>query len=410
MTPESVLGLFEGFGIELEYMIVDARTLDARPLAERVLVDAAGRVEDDLEFGDLGWSNELVCHVVELKTNGPAPALAGLAARFAEGVAAVERRLAPEGARLLGTAMHPWFDPHRETVLWPHGSSAVYRAYDRIFGCRGHGWSNLQSMHINLPFADDAEFGRLHAAVRAVLPLLPGLAASSPLVEGRPTGLVDNRLEFYRHNQRRVPELAGRIVPEPVFTRADYEREILGRSYGAIAPHDPDGILRHEWLNSRGAIARFDRGAVEIRLLDLQECPQADLAVAALVVAAIRALCEERWAPLARLQALPVAPLADLLLAGIREGEHALVEDPAHLACLGLAAPATAGEAWRVLRARVGEDLPPECHAPLDTILGQGTLARRILAGLPAVPDRADLHARYLELADCLRGGRPLGA
>ncbi len=60
-----------------------------------------------------------------------------------------------------------------------------------------------------------------------MLPLLPGLAASSPLVEGRPTGLADNRLEFYRHNQRRLPELAGRIVPEPVYTRADYEREIL---------------------------------------------------------------------------------------------------------------------------------------------------------------------------------------
>ncbi|MBE0567552.1 MAG: glutamate--cysteine ligase, partial [Krumholzibacteria bacterium] len=366
------LHLFAGFGVELEYMIVDAQTLDVRPLADRVLVDARGRVQDDLEHGALGWSNELVMHVIELKTNGPAPGLAGLAARFAEGVAQVEERLAPLGARLLGTAMHPWMDPHAETVLWPHGSSTIYRTYDRIFDCRGHGWSNLQSVHLNLPFADDGEFARLHAAVRLVLPLLPGLAASSPLVEGRTTGLADNRLDFYRRNQRRVPELAGRIVPERVYSRADYEREILERSYRAIAPHDPDGVLQHEWLNSRGAIARFDRGAIEIRLLDLQECPLADLAVAALVVAVIRALCEERWVPLARQQALDVDPLAELLLVGIGSAERAEVTDPGHLACLGLDAPTEVGAVWRALRDRVGQDLPPECQGPLDRILGAG--------------------------------------
>ena len=36
---------------------------------------------------------------------------------------------------------------------------------------------------LNLPFSSDEEFGRLHAAIRLLLPLLPALAASSPLVE-----------------------------------------------------------------------------------------------------------------------------------------------------------------------------------------------------------------------------------
>ena len=31
-----------------------------------------------------------------------------------------------------------------------------------------------------VPFADDAEFGRLHAAIRLALPIAPGIAASSP--------------------------------------------------------------------------------------------------------------------------------------------------------------------------------------------------------------------------------------
>jgi hypothetical protein len=31
--------------------------------------------------------------------------------------------------------------------------------------------------------------------------------------------------------------------------------------------------MDHHFANSRGAIARFDRGAIEIRVIDIQECP-----------------------------------------------------------------------------------------------------------------------------------------
>ncbi len=139
-------------------------------------------------MGAISWSNELVAHVVELKTSEPAAALAGLAQAFAEHVRRINDLLRPLGARLMPTGMHPWMDPARETRLWPHDYSEVYANFDRIFDCRGHGWSNLQSVHLNLPFADDEEFGRLHAAIRLLLPILPALAASSPIVERRTTG------------------------------------------------------------------------------------------------------------------------------------------------------------------------------------------------------------------------------
>ena len=38
--------------------------------------------------------------------------------------------------------------------------------------------------------------------------------------------------------------------------------------YRQIAPLDPDHVVQYEWLNSRGAIARFDRNAIEIRVID----------------------------------------------------------------------------------------------------------------------------------------------
>src|SRR5690606_32858155 len=138
--------------------------------------------------------------------------------------------------------------------------SEYYEAFDRIFDCRGHGWANLQSVHLNLPFDGDDEFGRLHAAVRLILPILPAIAASSPIMDARITGTLDNRLSVYRANARTLPIVSGRIIPGPVHTRADYEREVLDAIYRDLAPHDPDGTLRHEWVNARGAIARFTRG------------------------------------------------------------------------------------------------------------------------------------------------------
>ena len=207
-TAPRPYGLFEALGVELEYMIVDSGSLDVAAVADELLRAVAGSYVGEIDMGAVSWSNELVAHVVELKTSQPAAALAGLADSFAEHVRRINGLLGPFGARLMPGGMHPWMDPEREMRLWPHDSSEIYRAFDRIFGCRGHGWANLQSMHLNLPFDGDEEFGRLHAAIRMVLPILPALAASSPVVEGRLTGLMDTRLEVYRTNSRRVPSVA----------------------------------------------------------------------------------------------------------------------------------------------------------------------------------------------------------
>ncbi|MBC7792496.1 MAG: glutamate--cysteine ligase, partial [Clostridia bacterium] len=279
------LHLFEGFGVELEYMVVSAQGLDVHPVVDELFKQYAGTYVSDIERGALVWSNELVTHVVELKTNGPAQKLDDLAAAFQRDIEEIGRTLAGMGARLLPGGAHPWMDPLKETKLWQHDNDVTYAAFDRIFGCKGHGWSNLQSAHLNLPFAGDDEFGRLHAAIRLVLPLLSALSASSPFLDGRRGPALDQRLAVYRTNSKRIPSVCGRVVPEPVYTRADYEERLLSRIYADIAPLDQDGILQDEFLNARGAIARFGRGSIEIRVLDTQECPKADMAIIALTVA-----------------------------------------------------------------------------------------------------------------------------
>jgi len=404
------LGLFEACGIELEYMIVDTATLDVAPLAGEVLHDLAGAYEEEVGLGPVACSNELALHVLELKTNGPAPSLQGLSPAFDGGIATINGLLRQRGAQLMPSAMHPWMDPHKELRLWPHHYNAVYAAFDRIFDCRGHGWANLQSVHLNLPFDGDEQFGRLHAAVRLALPLLPAIAASSPFMDGVASGLADSRMDVYRGNAARVPSVSGVIVPEPLFTQADYEGILLRGIYEDLAPLDPDGVLRYEWVNARGAIARFDRMALEVRAMDVQECPRADLAVCSALVAVVRALVSEKLCPYERQRSWSERTLAAILASTIKDGERAVIDDREYLRCLGLTdgGPVSAWELWGHLLDQTwspGVD-GVEFGSVLQRYRREGTLSTRIVRATGGQPDRASLRRVYGELAQCLAQGR----
>lgn len=412
MSAPSPLHLFEGYGVELEYMIVDCETLNVAPIADSVLINAAGETEAEMDMGTLSWSNELVLHVIELKTNGPASRLSGLAPRFQEHVRRVNQILKRRNARLMPTSMHPWFNPAAETRIWPHEYSEVYRAFDRIFHCQGHGWSNLQSLHLNFPFCGDNEFVRLHTAIRALLPILPALAASSPLVEERVTGVMDNRMAYYRANSARVPSVTGWLIPEAVGSIQEYHDRILKPMYRDIAPSDPAGILRHEWLNARGAIARFERGSIEIRTLDIQEHPAADLAIATLIAEVLKRMVEERWATMAYQQSLRIDELHFLFMQTVSHGGDAVIDSPDYLRLFHLPndRPITAAKMWerlyRIVYAESDLDIQAEL-APLEIILRDGTLALRIIRGLKEKITRGLLQEMYANLCDCLEEGRP---
>lgn len=400
------LSLFSGFGIELELALVNRDDFSVLPVGDRVLRAAGARGSDDVIRDGTRWSNELCLHVIELKTNGPRPSLDGLAGVLSRDIAEIDQLLESTGGTLLPGGMHPFMDPLREARLWPHEYGEVYQTYDRAFGCRTHGFSNLQSVHVNLPFGSDAEFGALHAAVRLVLPLLPALAASSPFVEGHPTGILDNRLAHYRDNQRLVPSIAGKIVPERCFTRGDYERVILGRIRDDLERIDPEGVLEPEWVNSRGAIARFDRGSIEIRVLDTQECPRADVCVAAATISVVRALCEQRWVDATMQRKMHETRLLTVFLDAVRSGGDTVIVDDEYLGCFGVQrAPISLRELWahliESLDVRVDGD-----RGPLDVILRHGPLAERMLRAVGNDVSRSRLVELCASLNECLRQGR----
>ncbi|HJV24678.1 MAG TPA: glutamate-cysteine ligase family protein [Aromatoleum sp.] len=411
MTHKSVrsdLPAFAGYGVEIEYMIVDRDHLDIRPFADRLLAAGAGEPASEVVHGNMGWSNELAMHLIELKNLRPVAALEDLVDAFHAEVLAVNDLLAPFDACLMPGGVHPWMDPTTDTRLWTLDNAAIYACFDRIFDCRRHGWGNLQSIHLNLPYSGDEEFARLHAAIRLALPILPALAASSPWADKRPTGYMDYRLVAYRDHQKQVPSSMGSCIPDPSASPREYQTQVLApmyrevAEYGAVPGQGDVNTLRHEWLNVRAAAPRFERSAIEIRILDTQECPFADLAVAAATAALVRHLydgvCAEPEAA-----GLDTGRLVAVFERCIQDAERADIDDPEYLELLGCGTrPRIATELWAGLIDRLQADglLAPQWLPALHLILNRGPLARRLATALD--DDPGCLLGVYRELCECL--------
>ncbi|WP_179005332.1 glutamate-cysteine ligase family protein [Winogradskyella forsetii] len=394
--------LFEVYGVELEYMLVKNDTFKVAPKVDELLTLKAGELKADIENGDIAWSNELVAHVIELKTNGPTKSTDNLAAKFHDNILEIDALLKPLNLQLLGSAAHPLMNPNTDTQLWKHSYSEVYALYNTIFNCKGHGWSNVQSTHINLPFYDDKEFEKLHAAIRVILPLLPGLCASSPILEGQITGFKDTRLEFYKTNQKEIPELTGLVIPERVFSKLDYYTTIFEPIKRAIRPYDTNKILDQHFLNSRGAIARFDRNAIEIRLMDIQECPKADIAICALVIEVLKALVNKEFCTLQAQKVWTKQDLSVILNDAIKHGEGSKIENKLYLKLFGLNDTETVNQVWRHLYQTVKPKLHQSHHKAIEIILKEGTLSTRLLKAVGNDTSEKHIISVYQQLQNCL--------
>ncbi|HEY0655085.1 MAG TPA: glutamate-cysteine ligase family protein [Chryseosolibacter sp.] len=400
------LHLFQGYGIELEYMLVDKTTLQVRPITDELLKQVLGSYGSDYENGVVTWSNELVLHVVELKSTKPEANLNGLEHAFAENVERINALLGSWNAMLMPSAAHPFMDPQNETKLWPHDNNEVYAIYNTIFDCRGHGWSNLQSTHLNLPFYDDEEFAKLHAAIRLILPILPGLCASSPILDGKFTGALDMRMNYYKTNQGKIPSITGKVIPEAVFSKRNYINTIYEKIKADIKPYDPNDDLNPIWVNSRGAIPRFDRGSIEIRIMDIQECPSADLSIVKLVVETIKCFVSEKFLDVEAQMKWKTETLAQLLDQTTQHAQDFVIENDEYLKIFGYPdKKATVRDLWRHIFARlvkIGTDSLGNTNHEIEVILNEGTLSQRIMRALGNDHSKENISRVYRLLCGCL--------
>jgi gamma-glutamyl:cysteine ligase YbdK (ATP-grasp superfamily) len=201
--------------------------------------------------------------------------------------------------------------------------------------------------------------------------------------------------------------MTGAVIPEPVYAVDEYRRRVLDPIDAELERLGADeALLRKPFTNARGAIARFDRMAIELRLIDAQECPRADLAVAAATSGLVRGLVEERWCSHARQAELATAGLSALLVRAIERGPAAELEAGyAELFGSGACGARTAGALLQGV-AEEAFDGPPDLEPALEVVLREGTLAERLLRALGPGFARGDLRRVWGELCACLAQDR----
>ncbi len=271
-------------GTEHEYSIND-QIFKPLPISDVILSEIAGNIKNEVPFGEVKLSKELQKTVLEFIPNYPTDSLFELERQIYSGIRRFYLRFG-DRYHLLGLGMHPLLTLN-ETEVWNHNEGEYYRVYDRLFNIRQHGWLNIQALQINFSYNNDEELIHLYNKIRSLLPYLIAVSASSPFVEGKSTGSVDNRLLFYRENQKEIPQICNRIIPERIVEVNDYmeyQQEIY-RELNNIDAH----ILCEEWLNSSGLIIRFSRRCIEVKAVDEQECVRSDMAVCAFLQALVRA-------------------------------------------------------------------------------------------------------------------------
>ena len=405
---------FEVCGLELEYALVD-RDLNRAPLAESALALLGGRPTSEVQLGAAGFTNEIVDHVLEVRTDIPLPGLVETEAVLVEALRRVGALLASRhgGARLLPTAMHPWLDP-RQAQLWKRSSRRVYETYARLFDTESHGWRNVQSCHVNLPLGTDAEAVALVNACALLVPYLPALAASSPMLEGELGPAVCNRLAHILTHQLKVPASQGELVPEYCESLAGYRRDIFGPMFAAIDALPDSKAIRGEFLNARAAVIKFSRQSLEVRVLDTQECVKLDVAIASFVRWSLAWLAGELQS--GRLALPKHALLVKDLHATVQHGSQARVHAP-YLDDLPRdeAGLSSVADLLRALLTRARTRVTP-AEAPymdlIASVIESGSLSERIAARLRPHQGNEDAFTEaarrtYIELADCLLDNEP---
>lgn len=293
------------------------------PIVDKIIKDLHGRIVNYVKFRNFTLGKELQAHVAEFKASTPFRSPKTFEETMYEAVLMISDFLERKyGASLLGLGMHPLLKLE-EAKVWSHRDRQIYESLSRLFNLNQHGWLNIQSFQLNLPYSNEKEAIVLHNALANLLPYIPAISASSPLYESKIGKYVDNRLHFYMINQKEIPSITGDVIPEYVGCFKEYFGVIIHKySQDLVKANAPKCVLNKEWINSRGAIFRFDRKAIEIRIMDEQECIKSDVALSCFIRAALRGLINRNEPH------LPHRLLVKDLKSVIKGGLGATVEHP----------------------------------------------------------------------------------
>jgi len=250
-------------GLEEEFQILEADTLDLAPRFEE-LRDAAAERDEILREAITG---ELISSEIEI--------ISGVGRDLRQAVSSQrDRRVrlfaltAAHGLKLAATGTHPWADYRMQPII----DTEHYRRVEE--GLKYVAWrNNTFSLHVHVGVRDIDRAIRVCDRLRAVLPLLLAVSANSPYLDGRDTGLHSARTQSFT---RSFPRCG---VPDAFGGWAAYREyiEFLQRTNSIVE-------FTQVWWSVR---PHFAFGTVEVRICDAQSSAAESDALAALIVACV---------------------------------------------------------------------------------------------------------------------------
>ena len=241
--------------VEEEFALLDPTSLDLVNRFEELHAAAQGTV---LEPNLVG---ELIASEVEVKT-GRCESFAEIPAALQERRSQLQALAEPMGLALGATGTHPWADWKDQRIIdTPH-----YRRNDQLL--RYVVWrNNTFGLHVHVGIRGADRALRVVDGLRAFLPELLALSASSPLHDGVDTGLHSARTQVFTRFFPRcgVPDAFGSWQAYEDYVRFLYET-------GSVTEHT------QLWWSVRPHLAI---PTVEIRICDGQPDPAEAIALAA---------------------------------------------------------------------------------------------------------------------------------
>jgi carboxylate-amine ligase len=286
-------------GIEEEVMLLERSGWTLCERADEVLSATA----DDLAGRRAAETHEAA---LELKT-APRATVRDAVAELRE----LRSRLADDVAQLGIATAAAGMHPMRSSELTRVSPSSRYQIIERTMRGLAHREPTF-ALHVHVGVPDPDSAIRLLNRLRAHLPVLLALSASSPFLRGQYTGLASNRTVVFQGFPR-----TG--LPRRFDSYADWVAtvDLLVRS-GAIP--EPTFL----WWDIR---PQPRLGTVEVRIMDAQPRLSATSALCALVQAVARLELEEEFVSPALVAAHEV--LAENRFLAVRDGARAQLIDPA---------------------------------------------------------------------------------
>lgn len=249
-------------GIEEEFAILDAATLDMVPRFEE-LRDAAAA--DDVLAGSV--AGELISSEIEIRSGAGRDVHDAIARQ--QGIRARLFALAAERGIVLGaTGTHPWADYREQRNI---DTEHYRRVVDDLQYVARRNNTFALHVHVGVRGADRAV--RVCDRLRPVLPTLLALGANSPFLEGRDSGLHSVRTQTFTKSFPRCG------VPDAYGGWASYQEYLeLLVATGSIVEDT------QVWWSVRPHLAF---GTVEVRISDVQATAGESEELAALTVACV---------------------------------------------------------------------------------------------------------------------------